>query len=69
MARPIIIKKFNSAGAFLEWASNAPCQWRRKLSSRKTDYDTRSFTGTDNYEEAYKLAKYGWEEGLKTIKP
>ncbi len=63
--RPLILKKFNSASEFVEWASNAPCKWDGKLSSREI-YDS-DWAGTDTFEEAYELALYGWDEGLKKL--
>ncbi len=72
MSRPVIIKKFNSATDFLRWASNAPCLWGEKsCASRWTNKDKTnqsSWTGTKNYQEAYDLALYGWEDGLKLLK-
>lgn len=61
----IIIKKFNSAGEYLEWATHAPCLWKRELASRRIG--NADWAGTDTYEEAYKLAKFGWPEGLKLL--
>jgi hypothetical protein len=65
MSYNIIIKKFPSANAFLEWATHAPCLWTGELSSRRTD--RQHWYGTANYEEAYQLAKYGWPEGLAML--
>jgi len=65
MARPTIVKKFNSAGEFLEWASNAPCQWDRSLASRVEG--KKEWTGVYDYDEAYRLAKFGWDDGLKRL--
>jgi hypothetical protein len=64
MAKPTIIKKFNSSGEFLEWASNAPCKWEDPESREKGDED---WHGTNTYPQAYKLAKFGWDDGLKRL--
>lgn len=60
----IIIKKFKSATAFLEWATYSPCLWKNPESR---DKGNASWSGTNTYEEAYKLAKYGWPEGLEML--
>lgn len=63
--RNIIIKKFNSASAYLEWATNAPCLWKSEPESREEG--NKSWAGTASYDEAYKLAKYGWRDGIKKL--
>ncbi len=63
--RPLILKKFNSASEFVEWAANAPCKWSGKLSSRRVG--RKDWSGTNTFEEAYELALYGWDEGLKKL--
>ncbi|MGH1456884.1 MAG: DUF7192 family protein [Alphaproteobacteria bacterium] len=61
-----IIKTFKSPAEYLEWATKAPCQWKGVLSSRSEG--GRDWAGTDTYDEAYNLAKYGWVDGLKVLK-
>jgi len=61
----VIIKKFDSPLEYLEWASNAPTPWKGRLSSRSTE--NTHWYGTKNYDEAYRLAKYGWPEGLEKL--
>ena len=63
--RRLIVKEFNSATEFLEWATSAPCQWKGELESREKG--NSKWAGTKTYEEAYDLALYGWEEGLKRL--
>lgn len=60
-----IIKTFNSPNEFLEWATKAPTPWRGKLSSR--EFRSDDWAGTSNFDQAYQLAKYGWEDGLKRL--
>ena len=60
-----IIKKFRSPNDFLEWATTAESPWTGELSSRR-ERDS-SWAGTANYDEAYKLARYGWKEGLDQL--
>lgn len=66
MPEDIIIKRFNSPRDYVEWASNAPCLWKGKLESRNAEKDPE-WAGTRTYEEAYKLALYGWPEGINLL--
>lgn len=59
-----IHKRFRSASRFLEWASSAPYQWNTPTSIEKGN---AAWRGTDSYEEAYELAKFGWSDGLKKL--
>ena len=60
-----IVKKFRSPLEFLEWASNEKSPWTGSLSSRKPG--NSSWSGTGTYEEAYDLAKFGWQKGLDRL--
>jgi hypothetical protein len=63
-----IIKVFPSASAFLEWATRAPSPWRGRLKSRLISDDRTSWTGTETYKEAHKLARYGWRQGVEKLR-
>ena len=66
MSAEIIIKAFDSPLAFLDWASTAPAQWSsRNCESRKVG--NADWAGTNTYQEAEALARYGWSDGLKLL--
>lgn len=67
MGDNLIIQKFDTPFDFLQWATHAPCKWTGSLQSRAESSENTRWTGTRNYEEAYNLALYGWEEGLKML--
>lgn len=65
--KPQITKHFSSANEFLKWATEAPCMWEGSLASQRYDLDGE-WSGTRTYDEAYKLARYGWDDGVKMLR-
>lgn len=63
----IVREDFNSIDEFLKSINTRKNNsiFENKNHSKTND---KSFTGTENYEEAEQLIKYGWEEPLKELK-
>ncbi|GEM_PF-2881089 len=61
----MIHKKFYSAQEFVHWIENTPVVWKDKILFSQAEHQHK--TQTENFEEAIKLAKYGWPEGLKLL--
>lgn len=61
------IQDFASFADLLEFATADGPAWAASRESRKTDRETREFTGTASFDEAVRLARYGWKDGLSRL--
>jgi hypothetical protein len=67
MPAELIVKKFESPLQFLNWSKDAPVIWKGTLESHTVSTEKTEWTRTENFDEAYHLAKFGWPEGLKLL--
>ena len=66
----VIFVEYGSIGEFMEYIKNTKTNKSftgKMLYSNKTDYLTRSFTKTSNFNEAVDLMKNGWSEKAKEM--
>lgn len=63
-----VAKNFDSQEDFLNWLRDTPQKWTRLCNSYNSQaHRTKDFSGTHNYAEADKLARYGWKEGREKM--
>ena len=62
-----ITRKFDSFDSLLDYAEGPTDMGQYSRASRRHEYGTDSWSGTNDFETAMRQARYGWPEGLARI--
>jgi hypothetical protein len=63
---PVRTPLFDGPAALMDHVQGTPRLWQR-FRSEETDEGSRAFTGTATWEEAVRLARYGWPDGIRHL--
>lgn len=66
MSKKLIVSEFGYS-EFVDYALNTERVKGEDGISKSSETNRKQFTGTENFEEAVRLARYGWDAGIKEM--